>query len=61
MTVGSYDRCVAKQQETVPSSYPCLAQKDGLRRVHEPHDERVVTRPGLTRRLLAKLAATRRS
>ena len=52
---------MAKQQETVPSSYPCLAQKDGLRRVHEPQDERIVTRPGRTRRLLAKLAASVRS
>jgi hypothetical protein len=23
-----------------PSHYPCLMQKDGLRRVHEPRDER---------------------
>jgi hypothetical protein len=52
---------MARQQETVPSSYPCMAQKDGLRRVHDPHDERIVHHRGPARRLLARLIAAVRS
>ena len=52
---------MGKQHETFPSRYPGLIQKDGLRRVHDPHDERIVRRPRPARRLLAKLAAAVRS
>jgi hypothetical protein len=32
------------QDDGVPCHYPCLTQKDGLRRVHEPRDELRVMR-----------------
>jgi hypothetical protein len=32
------------RDDRVPSHYPCLMQKDGLRRVHEPRDEQPVVR-----------------
>jgi hypothetical protein len=40
----------------VPSAYPCLMQKDHLRRVSHPHDERIVIGRRRVRRALAKLA-----
>jgi hypothetical protein len=40
----------------VPSTYPCLMQKDHLRRVNQPHDERIVVGPRRVRQALAKLA-----
>jgi hypothetical protein len=45
----------------VPSTYPCLMQKDHLRRVDHPHDERFVITRGPIRRAFGKLAAARRS
>jgi hypothetical protein len=56
-TGPSYDQPVTKQQQGVPMHYPCLTQKDGLRRVHEPHEERIVTQQGRLRlrRALSKL------
>jgi hypothetical protein len=41
----------------VPSTYPCLMQKDHLRRVDHPHDERVVVSESLVRRAFAKVVA----
>jgi hypothetical protein len=52
---------VAKQQESVPTHYPCLVQKDGLRRVHSPGDERPVTYRGPIRRTLARLVGALRA
>ena len=48
------------QDDGVPSHYPCLTQKDGLRRVHEPRDERPAT-IGPLRRTFTRLIATLRS
>jgi hypothetical protein len=45
----------------VPSTYPCLMQKDHLRRVQHPHDERVVIGRSRVRRAVAKLAAAIRA
>ena len=49
------------QDDGVPSHYPCLMQKDGLRRVHEPRDERpVVTKTPLQRTFMRLIVALRR-
>jgi len=49
------------QDDGVPSHYPCLTQKDGLRRVHAPRDERPVARQSpLQRRLERLVLALRR-
>ena len=46
-----------------PPTYSCLAPRSDLRRVHEPHDERVAAGKGSQplRRALAKVAAAVRS
>jgi hypothetical protein len=44
----------------VPSHYPCLTQKDGLRRVHEPGDERPVLRKSPLQRTFARLVVALR-
>jgi len=43
------------QDDGVPSHYPCLMQKDGLRRVHEPRDERPGARKGPLRQAFTRL------
>jgi hypothetical protein len=43
------------QDDGVPSHYPCLMQKDGLRRVREPRDERPTARESSLRRRLERL------
>jgi hypothetical protein len=43
------------------SSHPCLMPPEHLRRVHHPGDERLVLKPGVVRRALAKLAAAARA
>jgi len=43
------------QDDGVPSHYPCLTQKDGLRRVREPQDERRAVRQRPLRRRLEQL------
>jgi len=46
-----------------PPMYSCMASTNDLRRVHEPHDERVVITdtPHRLRRALAKLVAAVRA
>jgi hypothetical protein len=48
------------QDDGVPSHYPCLMQKDGLRRVHEPRDERPVTPSPLRQAFTRLIVALRR-
>ena len=43
------------QDDGVPSHYPCLMQKDGLRRVREPRDERPAVRERWLRRRFESL------
>jgi len=49
------------QDDGVPSHYPCLTQKDGLRRVHEPDDElRVLRQKSLRQTFKRPIVALRR-
>jgi hypothetical protein len=48
------------QDDGVPSHYPCLTQKDGLRRVHEPRDERPVARKKPLRQTFTRLVGALR-
>jgi len=41
--------------DRVPPHYPCLMQKDGLRRVHEPRDEQPIVRKGPLRDSFTRL------
>jgi hypothetical protein len=47
---------MAKQDES--HTYSCLMPPAHLRRVHHPHDERIVEARKPVRRLLSRLAAT---
>jgi len=47
---------VPKKENVIPSHYPCVMQKDDLRRVSHPHDE--TPRPSnALQRFAAKLVA----
>jgi hypothetical protein len=57
----SYTRSVTKHQDGVPSHYPCVTQKDGVRRVHHPHGDPVVASKQRIRHTLAKLLSPLRA
>ncbi len=53
---------MATRQDGVPSHYPCMTQKDGIRRVHDPHgDPRPPVRPHRLRRSIARFVAAVRA
>ena len=52
----AHDRSVPKIDP--PPMYACMMPKSDLRRVQQPHDERVVITRRPLRRMLAKLADT---
>ena len=52
----AHDRSVPKIDP--PPMYACMMPKSDLRRVQQPHDERVVITRRPLRRMLAKLAGT---
>ena len=54
----AYTRCMPKTES--PQTYPCMMPRSDLRRVHEPHDERVVITRSRLRRAFAKLTGATR-
>ena len=54
-----YTRKVTKYEDGVPSFYPCMMQKEDVRRIHHPHAETVVVRKRRLRNAVARLLALR--
>ena len=48
---------MGKSADPVPTGYPCMMPKDGLRRVQSPHDDYPIPRPQRLRRAIKKLVA----
>ena len=51
----AYALAMAKSGDTVPPVYPCMMQKDGLRRVHSPHDDYPIPKSHRLRRAITKV------
>ena len=58
---GPKTQRMAKYEDGIPLHYPCMTQKDGMRRVHHPDADPIIVRKKRVRRAVARLLAPLRA